>query len=142
MARGDPAPPGARCREGRHLPQLRQVGIHLHLPRPATYPRRRQGTVRAQLSPARKPVPWDNVVIVAADKYGLESRLCSHIELKTVATTLSLADRHGCSSLKEACVKFIMYRGNLKSLMKTSDFEYLRTSCPALVNEFLAKVVT
>jgi speckle-type POZ protein len=71
-----------------------------------------------------------------------ENRLCSHIDLKTVATTMSLAERHGCSSLKEACVKFTMYRGNLKSLMKTADFEYLRRSCPALVNEFLAKVVS
>jgi speckle-type POZ protein len=88
-------------------------------------------------------------LLVAADKYSFErlklmceNRLCSHIDLKTVATTMSLAERHGCSSLKEACVKFTMYRGNLKSLMKTADFEYLRRSCPALVNEFLAKVVS
>ncbi|KAG0530670.1 hypothetical protein BDA96_05G207000 [Sorghum bicolor] len=120
----------------------KSVSTFIYLDQPLTHAGVKARFELNLVLPNGKPVPWDNVVIVAADKYGLESRLCSHIELKTVATTLSLADRHGCSSLKEACVKFIMYRGNLKSLMKTSDFEYLRTSCPALVNEFLAKVVT
>jgi len=87
-------------------------------------------------------------LLVAADRYDLkrlrlicEHKLCASVDEKTVATTLAIAEQHGFTSLKEACVQFLMSRENLKSIMASSDFEHLTSSCPWLVKELLAKVV-
>ncbi|KAJ1276441.1 hypothetical protein BS78_05G214700 [Paspalum vaginatum] len=88
-------------------------------------------------------------LLVAADNYDLkrlmlicEDKLCAFVDEKTVATSLALAEVHGFTSLKEACVQFLMSRENLKSLMASSDFVHLTRSCPSLVKELLAKVVS
>ena len=52
-------------------------------------------------------------LLAVADKYELprlrvlcESYLCKQISVKSVATTLALADRHHATELKSVCLKF------------------------------------
>ncbi|CAN8269608.1 unnamed protein product [Cochlearia groenlandica] len=86
-------------------------------------------------------------LLAAADRYGLErlrticeSKLCEGININTVATTLALAEQHHCSQLKEACLKFIALPKNLKAVMGTDGFDYLKESCPCLLSELLKYV--
>ncbi|GJN26393.1 hypothetical protein PR202_gb14320 [Eleusine coracana subsp. coracana] len=53
-------------------------------------------------------------LLVAADRYGLqrlrlmcEAKLSHGIDVRTVATTLTLAEQHHCVQLKNACLRFI-----------------------------------
>uniref|UniRef100_A0A0E0ISC1 BTB domain-containing protein n=1 Tax=Oryza nivara TaxID=4536 RepID=A0A0E0ISC1_ORYNI len=71
-------------------------------------------------------------LIVAADRLKLicAERLCEHIGVATVATTLELAERHHCHGLKRACMEFLSSPTNLKAAMETDGFEQL--SCPAV----------
>ncbi|TVU42535.1 hypothetical protein EJB05_08947, partial [Eragrostis curvula] len=59
-------------------------------------------------------------LLVAADKYALErlklvctDMLCRSLNLRTVVTTLALAELHSCSQLKDACVEYIMTSGKI-----------------------------
>ncbi|WVZ50349.1 hypothetical protein U9M48_001608 [Paspalum notatum var. saurae] len=87
-------------------------------------------------------------LLVAADRYDLErlkllceQKLCSYIDTSTVATTLALAEQHGCHGLKKACFKLLQSRSLLKIAMATEGFDHLISSCPALIKELmLAKV--
>ncbi|KAL6907736.1 hypothetical protein ACP4OV_001906 [Aristida adscensionis] len=86
-------------------------------------------------------------LLVAADMYGLErlkliceSKLGGCIDTNTVATTLALAEQHGCHGLKQACFQFLMSRSNLKAAMETDGFDHLTSSCPSVLKELLAKV--
>uniref|UniRef100_A0A0D9WT20 BTB domain-containing protein n=1 Tax=Leersia perrieri TaxID=77586 RepID=A0A0D9WT20_9ORYZ len=61
-------------------------------------------------------------LLAAADRYGLdrlklicESKLSGGIDVDTVATTLVLAEQHGCSLLKAKCVEFIIRSNTCKS---------------------------
>ncbi|KAL6907741.1 hypothetical protein ACP4OV_001911 [Aristida adscensionis] len=88
-------------------------------------------------------------LLVAADRYNLErlkliceDKLCKFIEISTVATTLTLAEQHGCHGLKHACFKFLKSPSNLKAVMATDGFEHLASSCPSLLKELLANVAT
>ncbi|KAG2558809.1 hypothetical protein PVAP13_8NG340530 [Panicum virgatum] len=81
------------------------------------------------------------------DRYGLErlkliceDKLCGFISTGTAATTLALAEQHGCRGLKEACFRFLRLPGNLKTIMGSDEFQYLTSSCPSLLNELLANV--
>ncbi|RCV39104.1 hypothetical protein SETIT_8G196800v2 [Setaria italica] len=82
-----------------------------------------------------------------ADRYGLdrlklicEDKLCNYISTGTAATTLALAEQHGCKGLKEACFKFLRSPGNLKTIMDSDGFKHLTASCPSLLSELLANV--
>ncbi|CAO2149779.1 unnamed protein product [Urochloa humidicola] len=86
-------------------------------------------------------------LLVAADRYGLErlklicvDKLCNYISTGTAATTLVLAEQHGCRGLKEACFKFLRAPGNLKIVMDSDGFQHLTSSCPSLLSELLANV--
>ncbi|KAG2563458.1 BTB/POZ and MATH domain-containing protein 1-like [Panicum virgatum] len=86
-------------------------------------------------------------VLVAADRYGLErlkliceDKLCSYISTDTAATTLALAEQHGCRGLKKACFSFLRSPGNLKAIIGSDGFQHLTSSCPSLLNELLANV--
>lgn len=86
-------------------------------------------------------------LLVAADRYDMErlklvceGKLCDHICKSTVATTLALAEQHGCGSLKKACFKFLTSPGNLKVVMESDGYEHLRSSCPSVLEELLAKL--
>lgn len=52
-------------------------------------------------------------LLAAADRFNLdrlkvlcEAKLCEEVNVDTVATTLALAEQHGCSQLKAICLKF------------------------------------
>ncbi|RLN27905.1 hypothetical protein C2845_PM05G29260 [Panicum miliaceum] len=53
-------------------------------------------------------------LLAAADRYGLdrlklicEAKLAACVEVATAATTLALAEQHGCALLKAKCVDFV-----------------------------------
>jgi speckle-type POZ protein len=85
-------------------------------------------------------------LLVAADRYGVdrlrlmcEGRLCDSIDVKTVATTLVLAEQHNCQVLRKACVDFVASRNALDAVMKTEGFKHLKASCPQLITAILAR---
>jgi speckle-type POZ protein len=86
-------------------------------------------------------------LLAAADRYGLdrlrllcEANLCEDIAINTVATTLALAEQHHCFQLKSMCLKFVAMPENLRAVMQTDGFEYLKESCPSILSELLAYV--
>jgi speckle-type POZ protein len=87
-------------------------------------------------------------LLVVADRYDLErlklmceDKLCNSIDASTAATTLALAEQHGCRGLKAACFDFLKSADNLKATMASDGFDHLITSCPSLIKELLlAKV--
>lgn len=83
-------------------------------------------------------------LLAAADRYGLErlrllceAELSEDVAINTVATTLALAEQHHCFHLKAVCLEFIASRENLKAVMQTEGFDYLKESCPSLLTELL-----
>ncbi|KAG8486826.1 hypothetical protein CXB51_020296 [Gossypium anomalum] len=86
-------------------------------------------------------------LLAAADRYGLErlrllceSNLCEDVTINTVATTLALAEQHHCFQLKAVCLKFIAVPENLRAVMQTDGFVYLKESCPSVMTELLEYV--
>ncbi|CAL9192812.1 BTB/POZ and MATH domain-containing protein 1-like [Musa acuminata AAA Group] len=86
-------------------------------------------------------------LLAAADRYALdrlkilcEVKLCEDVAINTVATTLALAEQHHCSQLKSVCLKFVALPENLRAVMQTEGFEYLKVSCPSILIELLALV--
>lgn len=86
-------------------------------------------------------------LLAAADRYALErlkllceAKLCEDVAINTVATTLALAEQHHCFQLKAVCLKFIASPENLKAVMQTDGFEYLKESCPSVLTELLQYV--
>jgi speckle-type POZ protein len=86
-------------------------------------------------------------LLVTADRYNLErlkliceGKLCDHICRATVATTMALAEQHGCAALKKACFKFLTSPGNLKAVMASDGFEHLKRSCPSVLEELVSKL--
>ncbi|KAJ4910705.1 BTB/POZ and MATH domain-containing protein 1 [Raphanus sativus] len=86
-------------------------------------------------------------LLAAADRYALErlkaiceSKLCEGITINTVAVTLALAEQHHCFQLKAVCLKFVASPENLKAVMQTDGFDYLKRSCPSLLTELLEYV--
>eukprot|EP00271_Cylindrocystis_brebissonii_P016092 TRINITY_DN39292_c0_g1_i1.p1 TRINITY_DN39292_c0_g1~~TRINITY_DN39292_c0_g1_i1.p1 ORF type:complete len:548 (+),score=74.80 TRINITY_DN39292_c0_g1_i1:161-1645(+) len=84
-------------------------------------------------------------LLAAADRYALdrlrlmcEAKLCEDVSVNTVATTLALAEQHHANQLKSVCLKFAAT--NLKAVMATDGFDYLRESCPSLQAELLKTV--
>ncbi|KAI4999114.1 hypothetical protein ZWY2020_059867 [Hordeum vulgare] len=86
----------------------------------------------------------------AADRYGMERlklvcehRLCTHMDVSTVATTLALAEQHHCQGLKDACFDFLINSpAKLDEAMATHDFDHLSQTCPALLKELMSKLAT
>ncbi|OMO77790.1 BTB/POZ-like protein [Corchorus capsularis] len=86
-------------------------------------------------------------LLAAADRYGLdrlrllcEANLCEDVAINTVATTLALAEQHHCFQLKAVCLKFVAMPENLRAVMQTDGFEYLKESCPSVLTELLEYV--
>ncbi|GJN04931.1 hypothetical protein PR202_ga22515 [Eleusine coracana subsp. coracana] len=88
-------------------------------------------------------------LLVAADRYNLvrlklicEDVLSSNIDKSIAASTLVLAEQHGCLGLKKACFKFLKAPGNLTPVMATDGFLHLTRSCPTLLQELLANIAS
>ncbi|XP_010227285.1 BTB/POZ and MATH domain-containing protein 2 [Brachypodium distachyon] len=81
-------------------------------------------------------------LLVAADRYGLdrlkgmcEGKLCRSINLKTVTSTLALANQHFCERLKNACEEFLSESGRVSDVLSSDEFRRLIASCTPLVLE-------
>ncbi|RLN40900.1 BTB/POZ and MATH domain-containing protein 1-like [Panicum miliaceum] len=70
---------------------------------------------------------------------GEEGRLCQHIDVSIVATTLALAVQHCCQGLKEACFAFLKSPKTLDKVIATDGFQHLAKSSPALF-ELMSKL--
>ncbi|KAL6643089.1 hypothetical protein ACP70R_021270 [Stipagrostis hirtigluma subsp. patula] len=84
-------------------------------------------------------------LLVAADRYNLdrlklicEEKLCTYIDVGTVATILALAEQHHCHRLKKACFDFLSYPANLRAAVASDGFEHLSASCPSIMRELIA----
>ena len=88
-------------------------------------------------------------LLEAADRYGLErlKRICvdkvyTDISVDTVATTLALAEQHGCSELKSRCMKFILATPeNLQAVAATEGYKHLEACCPSVLTELLKLIM-
>ncbi|CAL5079949.1 unnamed protein product [Urochloa decumbens] len=81
-------------------------------------------------------------LLAAADRYGLERlklvcerKLGDCVTVGTAATTLALAEQHGCAQLKARCVEFIA--GYLDAVLETEGYKHLEASCPSVLTELL-----
>ncbi|GJN25577.1 hypothetical protein PR202_gb13422 [Eleusine coracana subsp. coracana] len=86
-------------------------------------------------------------LLVAADKYNMDrlklicaDTLSKCVDTSLVATTLVLAEQHGCHGLKEACFKFLKSPVNMTATMAGDGFQHLKRSFPNLVEELLAMI--
>ncbi|XP_047084527.1 BTB/POZ and MATH domain-containing protein 2-like [Lolium rigidum] len=86
-------------------------------------------------------------LLVVADRYNLERLKCicdatlrRYMDTTTTATTLALAEQHGCHGLKDACLKFLASPGNFKEVMASDGFVHLMKSCPSLHKELAANL--
>jgi len=84
---------------------------------------------------------------VAADRYDLqrlrlmcENKLCGYINATKVASILELAEQHHCRGLKEACLDFLNFPPNLQQVMAADGLNHLRSSCPSLLIDLIAKL--
>jgi speckle-type POZ protein len=83
-------------------------------------------------------------LLVAADRYNLErlkliceEKLCSHIDVDTMATILLLAEQHHCGGMKKACFHFLSSLVLLMVVIRTADYIHLVRSCPTVVRELI-----
>jgi speckle-type POZ protein len=68
----------------------------------------------------------------------LLGKLCISVNASVVATTLVLAEQHGCRRLKETCFMFLKVPDNFKAL-DYDYYNYLKQTCPSLLDELLAE---
>ena len=83
----------------------------------------------------------------AADHYGLtrlraicERKLAESLTIENAALTLTLADQHCASALKDAALRFVAEHG--VAVMKTEGWAHLRRATPALSDDVLHTAVT
>ncbi|XP_006662215.1 BTB/POZ and MATH domain-containing protein 1-like [Oryza brachyantha] len=81
-------------------------------------------------------------LLVAADKYDMprlrlmcESRMSKRVCVSTAATTLALAEQHGCHGLKEVVLRFLKLPSHMKAVRCTEDYKHLLKSCPSIQQE-------
>ncbi|KAK4491303.1 hypothetical protein RD792_002039 [Penstemon davidsonii] len=106
------------------------------------------GEVLAGLDSEWKAQLMTHHLLAAADRYGIQTlrslcelRLCENIVPDTVASTLALAEQHGCFQLKSKCIEFIGLPENIKAVMQTDGFKNLKESCPSVIDELLGSLV-
>lgn len=87
-------------------------------------------------------------LLAAAHRYELErlkliceETLCRRIDVDTAASSLAVAEQHGCRALKAACLGFMARPGNLKAVMETKGFEKIKANCPAVMLDLIMKQV-
>ncbi|XP_066374293.1 BTB/POZ and MATH domain-containing protein 2-like [Miscanthus floridulus] len=84
-------------------------------------------------------------LLAAADRYGLdrlkaicEAKLAGCVDVGTAATTLALAEQHGCALLKAKCVDFVTGSPEtLDAVLATEGYAHLAASCPLVLAELL-----
>jgi speckle-type POZ protein len=87
-------------------------------------------------------------LLVAADRYAMErlkmiceNILCSNINVKTVVTSLVLADQHHCGRLNDACVRYIASLGTteMDDVMASREYAEFKGTCPLAIVELWEK---
>ncbi|XBI95008.1 hypothetical protein VPH35_031553 [Triticum aestivum] len=85
-------------------------------------------------------------LLVAVDRYRVDrlmvlckEKLCGSINVKTVATTLALAEQHHCVHLKRACLELLSSRDVRQAVKETDGFRHLVASCPSVILEIFDK---
>ncbi|CAN6329415.1 unnamed protein product [Urochloa humidicola] len=85
-------------------------------------------------------------LLAAADKFKIdglkqtcEVMLSKRIDVSTAAGILAVAEQHGCTALKAACLEFITRPENLKAVMETEGYEKARAIVHPLVVELFMK---
>ncbi|KAM3261035.1 hypothetical protein ACQJBY_051978 [Aegilops geniculata] len=58
-----------------------------------------------------------------------------------VATSLAIAEQHGFHGLKEACLRFLASPSNLEAMMASNGYEHLKSSCPSVLKELIARIL-
>jgi speckle-type POZ protein len=88
-------------------------------------------------------------LLAAAGRYKLERLklmceevLFKRIEVNTVATTLVVAEEHGCHALKDACLEFLARPWNMKAVMETEGFEKMKSCLPVMVELVMKKLAS
>ena len=88
-------------------------------------------------------------LLVAADRYAMErlkmiceNFLYNNIDVKTVMTTLVLADQHHCCRLNDACVQFIasLSTAEMDDLMASRGYAEIKGTCPLAIVELWEKI--
>ncbi|KAG8099840.1 hypothetical protein GUJ93_ZPchr0013g35906 [Zizania palustris] len=98
------------------------------------------------LPDASQDVVMAQHLLVAADRYNVdrlklicEEKLSKNLDSDILATSLALAEQHGCHGLKEACFDFLASPSNLERVMTSDGYEHLKSSCPFVLVEFMAR---
>ncbi|CAN6338583.1 unnamed protein product [Urochloa humidicola] len=83
-------------------------------------------------------------LLAAAHRYKLEKlklmceeMLCKRIDVDNVATTLVMAEEHGCQALHAACLEFIGRPGNAKAVMESEGFAKVKARCLPVMMELV-----
>nr|XP_020151136.1 BTB/POZ and MATH domain-containing protein 1-like [Aegilops tauschii subsp. strangulata] len=132
------------------------AGIDIHGMRPEVFRNLLRFVYTEELPPVTEEeqdeAAMTQHLLEAADRYGMErlkllceDRLCEHINVSTVVTTLVLAEQHGCPGLKEACFQFLLDSNSttLEAVMATDDFDnILSNSCPNLLKELMSRLAS
>jgi speckle-type POZ protein len=58
-----------------------------------------------------------------------------------VAISLASAEKHNCSTLKEACLQFLTSASNLEAMKASDGYEHLKISCPSALKELIARLL-
>lgn len=85
-------------------------------------------------------------LLVAADRYAIDrlkllcaSVLVQHLRVETVATTLALADQHGCQSLKDTCIEFMAPSDKMRAVVATQGYASVKRTCPSIIADVVEK---
>lgn len=86
-------------------------------------------------------------LFAAADTYamGRLKLLCGNIlskglTVQSVAATLALADKHGCTELKDACIQFIISSNKrMRDVLSSLEYKQFRLACPMVALEVVEK---
>ncbi|XBI20524.1 hypothetical protein VPH35_061797 [Triticum aestivum] len=96
---------------------------------------------------------WLQHLLAAADRYDLqrlkalygevcEERLCEHINVSSVTTILIQAEQLNCCGLKGVCFEFLKTTTNLKEITAADGLDDITITCPSLLKELIAKLVS
>ncbi|KAK8285435.1 hypothetical protein V6Z12_D08G224400 [Gossypium hirsutum] len=83
---------------------------------------------------------WDSLPdmqeLTGLDSKWVTTLMSQHLLLPQIA----LAEQHHCFQLKAVCLKFVAVPENLRAVMQTDGFVYLKESCPSVMTELLEYV--
>ena len=86
------------------------------------------------------------LLLVAADRYCMdrmklicESILSKRLDVESVGNILALADQYHCSSLKDACIEFMLSSSSIDDVIASKGYVDLTRASPAATVEIWEK---